>query len=197
MAKKRKKKQWEFRPDRPRSSWMEKLYITKRQRQVLLRWGLQGLVVLLCLLVQDTIMSKVSIFGATTDLTACAILLIAITQSTENGCVFALTASTLFFWSGSAPGAYAIILLTFLELGASVLRQSYLRRGFLSTAVCTAVALLVYELGVLAVCALTGVSYFGRLPVFLISWLLSLTAIPALYPVCRAIDKIGGEAWND
>ena len=34
----------EFRPDKPRSGFMSKLFLTQKQRQALIKWGLYALV---------------------------------------------------------------------------------------------------------------------------------------------------------
>ena len=58
----------EFKPDASGSSFRKVLHMTQQQRLTYLRWGLYIAVCLLALIVQDTIMSRVSILGATTDL---------------------------------------------------------------------------------------------------------------------------------
>jgi hypothetical protein len=40
-------------------------------------------------------------------------------------------------------------------------------------------------------------TYFSRIGSFLMTWLLSLAAIPLLYPVLASIGKIGGETWKE
>lgn len=195
MAVRRKKN--EFRPDREHTSIFSKLYLTKRQRTSLLKWGLFGLVLVLLLAIQDTVMCRIRIFGATTELVPCAILLICVFQSSETCCIFALVSSAIYLFSGSAPGAYVIAYLTFLGLGASVFRQSYLRKGFSSTALCAGVSMLIYELAVFAMGLITGVTRPGRMIGFLITWGMTLITIPVLYPIILSIDKIGGETWKE
>lgn len=197
MAMAKRKKNRDFLPDKPRSGLLDKLYVTKKQQQTLLRWTLYALVVLACLLIQDTVMSQVRILRATTDLVPCAIFLICLLESTESGCLFCMISAQLFFHAGSAPGAYVIILFTFIGLGVSIFRQSYLRQGFAATALCTAAALLAYELAVMAICLATGLTRSGRISVYFTTWLLSLAGIPILYPICKAIHKIGGETWKE
>ena len=70
MARKRS----EFRPDTVRKDILGKLLLTRKQRQTLLRWFLFSVVCLAGLIVQDVIMSRITILGTTTDLVPCSIL---------------------------------------------------------------------------------------------------------------------------
>ena len=42
-----------------------------------------------------------------------------------------------------------------------------------------------------------GLTIWGRFHGFLITAILSLLAVPAFYPVFKAIGKIGGQLWKD
>ena len=92
------KKQPDFKPDKQRTDWAGKLHITSVQRDRLLKWGGYTLLLILLLVVQDVIMSKVTIFGSTTDLLGCAILLITVMEGIETGSMFVLIASTLYYF---------------------------------------------------------------------------------------------------
>ena len=93
----------EFRPDRNRS-WLRKLYLTKIQRLRVLKWLLMTAALIFVSIVQDVIMSRLRIFGTTTDLVPYAILLVCVILDPEVGCVFALVSSMVYQFSGSAPG---------------------------------------------------------------------------------------------
>ena len=108
-----RRRKYEFRPDTVRNDILGKLLLTRKQRKTLLRWTLFSLVCLVALLLQDVVMSQVSIFGATTDLAAAMIILIAIHEGLEKGGTFALIASLIYWCSGSAPGPYSIAYITF------------------------------------------------------------------------------------
>ena len=98
------KHKYEFKPDKPHSGIWNKLYLTPNQRLSILRWFLYGLVLLILSVVQDVILCKVSIFGATSDLVPCAIILICVELGAERSCLFALIAAMLYKFSGTAPG---------------------------------------------------------------------------------------------
>lgn len=195
MAKQRKKN--EFRPDRTHTGLLSKLFLTQKQRKALLRWGLFALTLVVMLAVQDTVLCRLRVFGATTDLVPCGILLVCLFQTGEVSCVFALAASLVYLFSGSAPGAYVVAYLTFLGFGASAFRQSYLRKGFSASLLCTVVALLIYEMAVFAAGLATGMTLPSRAGAFVLTWALTLPAIPITYPIFSAINKIGGETWKE
>ena len=190
-------KKRDFKPDRPQSGALSKLYLTPLQRRSLLKWLLTAALLLVISLVQDVIMSRARIFDTTTDLLACAILMVCIMKDPEVGCVFALVSSALYFCSGTAPGSYAIALLTGLGVVAGVARQCYLRKGFGSTMLCTAGAILAYELIIFFFAVFLGQTHFSRVLVAVFTGVLTLIAIPIFYPIANAIDKIGGESWRD
>ncbi len=187
----------EFRADPEHPGLLRRLLLTEKQRKACLRWGLAGALCLLGLLVQDVVLWRLDVFGATTDLVPALVLLVVILSDTERGSVFALAASCIYYFSGSAPGPQAIPILTGLAVLAAAFRQGYLQPGFWQTMLCMAVAMLLYELCLLTVGMVVGRIAFGRIGVFALRAALSLPVVPALYPVVRAIHKIGGETWNE
>ncbi len=188
----------EFKPDKPLSGrLLSRLYITKKQRLSILKWLLMGLVLVGLSVIQDVIMSRVSIYGTTTDLVPVAILLICILLDPEIGCVFTLVSALCYGFSGTAPGEHAIALLTVLGLLFSILRHSYLRAGFGANVLCVTGAVILYELAVFGIACFLGHTGISHLPQALVKGLLSLAAVPVVYPLVSAISKIGGEAWTE
>lgn len=197
MAKKRQRKKYEFRPDKQKSNLIDKLYLTQKQRLSLLKWALYGAVLLVLSVLQDVVLSKGHLWDATTDLVPCAILLICILEGADSGSVFTLVASLFYLFSGTAPGAYTVALLTLLGVGAALFRQNFLRKGFGAAMICTAGSYLLYVLIVFALGLFMGLTIFSRLPVFLLSAGLTFVTAPILYPVVLSIGKIGGETWKE
>ena len=187
----------EFQPDRPRSGFLSKLYLTKRQRQSILKWSLYGLLLVILSVVQDVLLCRLRLFGATTELVPCGILMICLAEGMEKGSVFALVASCLYLFSGSAAGYHTIVLLTFFCVYLTYFRQSYLRKGFAATMLCTAVGMMVYELVIFMICVFFGQTQISRIGVSVTTGLLTLLAAPILYPLIRGISTIGGEAWKE
>ena len=193
----RKRTHYEFKPDKAPKVLQKLLHLTHLQRRQVLQWTLYGLVCLFLLILQDVIMSQVSISGATTDLVPAAILLITVLSDIYAGSLFALIASTLYVFTGSSPGPYVLAYITVLGIAAAFFRQSFWRRGFRSNILCAGLALLVYELAVYGAGLFLGLTYPSRILVFILTWALSFGVMLALYPLIRKIQKIGGELWRE
>lgn len=191
------KKRYEFKPDREGPDLLSRFSLTKIQRQRLLKWTLYGLILLFLSVLQDCILYDMRLFGSTTDLVPCAIIAICVLEGAEAGSSFALTASILFYASGSSAGVYAIPVLTFCALGAAIFRQNYLQKGFAATVLCTGVATVLYEMSSFAVALVLGLTFAGRFPVILVMSGLSTGAISLLYKIFIAIGKIGGDSWKE
>ena len=190
-------KKYEFRPDKPRTSLLSKLYLTQKQRRALLKWCLYGLILLVLSVLQDVVLCHLRIFGASTELVPCGIFLICILEGIHTGSVFALVASLIYLFSGTAPGAYAMVLLVVLAVLLCVFRQAYLQKDFSSVVLCTAAGMLLYELSVFAMGLFLGLTTPGRIVGFCITALFSAVAVPVLYPIAVAIRSLGGEVWKE
>lgn len=188
---------YEFRPDKTGSGLLSKLYLTQKQRLSLLKWGLYGLTLLVLSVLQDVILCRVSIFGATTDLLPCVIFLICIYQGAENGGVFAVVASALYQFSGTAPGYYIIAVITLLGVFAAIFRQGYLRKSMGADLLCAGIIFALYELIVFFVAVAAGNSSVSRIPTVAITFGLTTVVTPALYALIATIDKIGGNSWKE
>ena len=190
-------KKHSFRPDKPQAGILSKLYLTKMQRRSLFKWFLYGLVLLVLSVLQDVILSRVRVFGATTELVPCGIFLICILEGTYTGSVFALAASLAYLFSGTAPGTFAMVFIVVLAVIACIFRQAYLQKGFSAAMLCTASAMLIYELAVFAIGLFLGLTVPSRLIGFCVTAVLSLIAAPLLYPIILPIRALGGESWKE
>lgn len=190
-------KKYDFQPDKPRSSFLSKLYLTQKQRRSLLKWCLYGLVLLVLSVLQDVVFCHLRIFGASTELVPCAIFLICILEGVDSGSVFALVASLLYLFSGTAPGAYAMVLLVALAVVICVFRQAYLQKDFFSVVICSAAGLFLYELSVFAMGLFFGFTTPGRVVGFCVTALMTAVFAPLLYPVAASIRSLGGEVWKE
>ena len=185
----------EFKPDKPYSGFWEKLLLTRLQRRALLKWCLYSLVLVVLSVLQDVLLCRVHIFGATTELVPCGVFLVCLLEGADRGCIFVLVASLLYLFSGSAAGIYVILFMTAVAIGATWLRQRYLQSGFGAAMVCTGAAMLVYELAVFIIGAFLGLTTIGRVGSFLLTALLTMIPAPAIYLVLRAIG--GGDIWKE
>lgn len=190
-------KKHEFRPDKTHSGTLNKLYITKKQRLAILKWTLMAAALVLISVLQDVILSQFRIFDATTDLLCGALLLVCVMLDPEQGCVFILIGSAFYEFSGSSPGPYVIALLTVIGLVVSIFRQAYLHQGFAATFLCTAAAVMFYELLLFALGAFLGSTTLPRIRIFALTGAYTVALLPLMYPMFRSISKIGGESWKD
>lgn len=190
-------KKYEFKPDKPNAGLLSKLYLTQKQRKSLLKWTIYGLLLVFLSVLQDVLLCRISIFGATTELVPCGIFLICVLEGVDSGTLFALVAGALYVFSGSSAGNHVIVLIPVIGFLVTWLRQSYLRSGFGAAMLCTVAAMVLYVLAVFLISVFFGVTPVSRIGIFGLQTVLTLLAAPALYPLVRLIGKVGGEAWKE
>ena len=190
-------KKQDFRPDKPSTSFFSHLILTKNQQKNLLKWVFYTLLLLFLSVVQDVLLSQARLFGSTTELVPCAIFLICILEGTQAGSVFALIASLLYLFSGTAPGPYSMVAITFYSVGVCILRQAYLQESFSSAYLCTAIAMVAYVLTNFLFGLFLGLTPLARVFGFLLTAVLTLLTVPVLYPVLKAIGSFGGYQWKE
>ena len=191
------KRKYEFKPDRAEGSTLKKLYLTPLQRKRLLKWSLVAAVLIVLSLLQDVVLAQVRIGGAAFSLVPCGILLFAMFLEAETAAIFTLTASTLYYFSGSAPGTFCIALLTCLGTLLCIFRRSYLQRCFSALVMCAGVGMMVYQLMLFAIGCFLEQTFAGRFGVFMLTGVLAVAAMPLIYPIFVSISNIGGETWKE
>lgn len=191
------KRKYDFRPDKLKSTLASKLYLTPKQRKSILRWFLICVLLLVVSVLQDVILCRFQLFGATTDLVPCTIILICVLLGTDSSCLFVLLAAMAYQFSGTSPGYYVIPLITLLAILMSMFRESFLRKSFSSVMLSAGAAVLAYEMLLFVVGLIFGNTRLDRWSVFLITGGLSLITLPILYPIVKTIAKIGGETWKE
>ena len=192
-----RKQEPDFKPDAKVATFAKTTRLTRQQRLRLGKWSLYTLTVILCLVVQDVLMGQLNFLGATTDLAVSAILLITVIEGTEVGSLFVLIASTLYYFSGSAPGAYSIGLMSVLGIAAVLFRQMYLHRSKGSIVLCAGLAQLGYEIGLLAVGLFEGLTLVNRAYSFVLTGVYGILTMLPLYPLIYKIGLIGGNTWKE
>lgn len=190
-------KKREFKEDKPHSGILGKLYLTKKQRLQILKWSLYGLLLLTLSLIQDVLMSKIRVLGATTELVPVGIFLICILEGAEDGSIFALVSSLVYLFSGTAAGPYSMVFITALAIGVTIFRQAYLQKGLIAAILCAGTAIFVYEMLQFLMGLFLRLTIPSRFVGFVITAALSLVAIPILYPISLSIGTIGGETWKE
>ena len=191
------RKDVEFKPDSQDSGILKTLHLTQVQRGRLLKWGLYIALIAGLLMVQDVIMSQITLFGATTDLAVCIILLITVIEGVEVGSLFVLLASLFYYFAGTSPGPYCVALLTFLGIGACLFRQLFWHRNRGSIVLCAGLALMLYEIGVFAFGVFSELTRWDRFQYFVTTGLLSVAVMIPLYSLINAIGQIGGNTWKE
>ena len=192
-----RRKQSDFKPDSQKISLPKLFHTTQLQRLRLAKWGLYILTLILLLTVQDVILSRFRFFGATTDLAVCGILLMTVIEGVDVGSLFVLIASTLYYFSGSAPGPYCIALLSFIGIAATLIRQAWLRRTKLYIVFSAGAALTLYELGLYIVGMALGLTRWDRIFSFLLTAAYSWAVMIPLYSLINKIGLIGGTTWKE
>lgn len=187
----------EFKPDNNRISPLKMMHFTQYQQYQLARWALYIAVCILCLVIQDSIMSRVSIFGATTDLAVGAMMIITVIEGCDVGSVFILIAACIYYFSGSAPGPYSVGMLSILGLFATLFRQQMWHRNPSSILLCSGIAVMVYEIGLYIVGMFLGLTRWYRLPRFFLTGVLTVIAMIPLYYLINRIGLIGGNTWKE
>ena len=193
----RKKDSMDFKPDAKVSTWAKTSRLTALQRLRLLKWSLYAAVIIVSLVVQDVVMSQLNLLGGTTDLAVAVILLITVIEGTEAGSMFVLIASLFYYFSGSAPGAYCIALMTVLGIAAVMFRQLYWHRSKGSIVLCAAIALMGYEMGLFAIGLFEELTLWKHMSAFLLTGLYSCATLLAYYPLIYKIGLIGGNTWKE
>ena len=190
-------RKYEFKQDKQGTGFFSKLILTRKQRRSVLRWALYALVLLIASVVQDVILCRMSLWGVTTDLVACGIILICVLEGAQKSCIFALIASLLLLFSGGAPGVYSLVFLTVLAICAAIFREAYLQKSFLATLFCTALALVLYGLCHYGMGLFLQLTPAHRIWAFLLRAALTVPALLILYPICTSIEALGGNTWKE
>ena len=191
------RKKIEFRPDPTGHNWADKLRLTPLQRKSVLKWMLYSAVCVAGLVLQDSMLARLRLFGGCFDVTPALIVLICVLEGSENGSLFALLASMVYVFSGTGQGHYCIAMLTLAAVLATAFRQSYLRRGAGSDLICVGGAMVLYEMAVFTAGVLQGLTYRARWGVFLMTAIVSTLTAGAVYALLKYIGTIGGNAWKE
>ena len=190
-------KKYEFKQDKQGTGFWSKLYVTPNQRRYILRWALYAFVIMVLSVVQDVILCRIQVFGATTDLVPCGIILICLVEGVQRGCIFALVAALFHLFSGGAPGVYSMVFITVLAVYGSIFRESFLQEGFWAALLCCAGAMILYTMLNFAMGLFLQLTIPSRAPGFLLTAVMTLPMVPIVYPICTSIARLGGNTWKE
>ena len=111
--------------------------------------------------------------------------------------IFKRRYALFFYFSGTAPTAVAIGLLTYTGVLATMFRQMYWHRSKGSILLCTMIALTAYEMGLFVVGLYNGLTIFSRIGSFVLTSVYSGIALIPLYNLIYKIGLIGGNTWKE
>ena len=178
------------------TTFLGKLFLTRHQRRTLLKWLLFSAVYLLLQVLQDVIFSRVRIFGGCPDLVPGYLLLVGLLQSPFAGSLFVLCAGVFRALAGAVLGPVSIVVLVFLGVFLGGLRRASLWGQIRSVILCTCLGIFIQQAVLFSLGLFLGSTSVQWLPASLGGCLGACVADAAMYPLARAIGKIGGDAWN-
>ena len=174
-----------------------KLLLTRRQRQVVLKWLLLSAGYLLLQVLQDVVFSRVRILGGCPDLVPGYLLLVCLLQGPGSGGLFALCAGVLRCLSGAVLGPVSLVILTFSGILLSIFRRACLRRQFWAELLCCWLGLAIHQGLLFGLGLFLGSTAPERWVACLGGTLGACLAAALLYLPVKAMGSIGGSQWNE
>lgn len=165
----------------------------KQYRKVLM-WVLYGLLFLLVMLAQTTVLGRTRFWGVKLNLIPVTIVCIAMGTGHEAGGLFGLIAACVWYAAGAEDGSAAMVTFTLTGILAGYLCDSYLSVRFLPALALSLGALLLHEGALFCLRFYLGSADFSLIRWVFLTAVLSLTACPALYLLAKSIRKVGGTA---
>lgn len=179
------------------TSLIGKLVLTPIQRKVVLKWALFSLSFLFLQVLQDVVFSRIRILGGCPDIVPAWLLLVCLTQNPDAGALYVLGCCTFRCLCGAALGPVSLAVLVFAGVLLNAMRRSNLWGEVRSVMVCCWIALLAHQLLLFGLGLFLGHTVWDRLLATLGGCFGAWAAVPILYPVARALGKIGGQGWNE
>ena len=174
-----------------------KLFLTHRQRMVILKWFLFSLTYLVLQVLQDVLFSRVRILGGCPDLVPGYLLLVCLMQGPAAGGLFALCAGVFRSLAGAVLGPVSMLVVTCAGIFLSAFRSGYLQRRFWSVMLCAWAGILLHQGILFSLGVFLGSTVPGRWLSTLGGGLGACLACCALYPLASALGRIGGPSWKE
>ena len=165
--------------------------MNQRYRHILM-WVLYGVLFLAVMLLQTTVFGRVRFYGVKLNLLPVTVVCIAMFVGHEAGGLFALIAAVVWALTGADSAALSIVSLTLTAIFAGWLCDSLFPRRFLPALLLALAAVLLH-----AAADFLLKYYLSGADWSLLRWVpvtagLSVLACPVLYPLAKAIGKVGG-----
>ena len=168
-------------------------HLTKRQWLGVLKWSLYGVLTLLTLLLQTSVLAKKPILGTKLSLLPGLIVCVCVREGPEKGGLYAVLAALFWCFSGADYGNLSVAVIPVGAMLSAVLCRAVLTLRFLPTALCClAVTLLnasVIFLFKLILPPAAALDNYWR--VLLPGVGLSMAVVPLHYALVKLIGRIG------
>ena len=169
------------------------IHLTKRQWQGVLKWSLYGLLTLLTLLLQTSVLAKTPILGTKLAPLPALIVCVCVREGPEKGGLYAILASLFWCFSGADFGNLSVAVIPIGAMLSAVLCRAVLTLRFAPTALCclgvtllNAAVIFLFKLILPPAVALEN---FWR--VLLPGVGLSMVFVPVHYALVKLIGRIG------
>ena len=168
-------------------------HLTKRQWQGVLKWSLYGLLTLLVLLLQTSVLAKRPILGAKLAPLPALIVCVCVREGPEKGGLYAILAVLFWCFSGADFGNLSVAVIPIGAMLSAVLCRVVLTLRFVPTALCClAVTLLNASVIFLFKLILPpAVALENYWQVLLPGVGLSMVFVPFHYALVKLIGRIG------
>ena len=173
---------------------LQHFHLTRRQWFGILKWSVYGLLFLLTVVTQSSIISRLRPFGLKVSVVPILLVCICLREGPEKGGLFVLLAATFWALSGVDMGSLSLLVITVCAVLSAFLCQTVLADRIISAAVCCLVTMLLNASLIFAYKLMLGlVRPQSYLTVLLPSTLLSMLSFPVTYLLVKAISRIGGD----
>lgn len=172
---------------------MSHFHLTRAQWFGILKWTVYALALLLAIVLQSVILSRLRPFGCKLSTVPILLVCICLREGPEKGGLFVLLGSTFWALSGVDMGNLLMLSVTVCAVLAAVLCQTVLTNRISSAAICCFVTLLLSESLVYGYKLLLGsVAPMNYLRMLLPGVGLSMLLFPLYYLLVKSISRIGG-----
>lgn len=173
---------------------LKHFHMTRRQWLGLLKWTLYAVTLLLTIVFQSVILSRLAIFGVRLHVVPLLLCCVCIREGPEKGGLFVLLGSLFWSLSGVDYGNLSILIVTVCAVLSAQLCTTVLANRFPAAALCCFVTTLLNELAIFAFkLILTDLAVSNLWRVLLPCVGLSMLGLPLLYLLVKAISRIGGD----
>ena len=169
-------------------------HLTRRQWLGLVRWLLYALTLLLTIVLQSVLLSRLPIFGVRLNVIPLLLCCICVREGAEKGGLFVLLGTLFWSCSGLDYGNLSILVVTVCSVLSAWLFATVLSARFPAVALCCFVTTLLNELAIFVFkLILTNLDPANLWQVLLPCAGLSMLGFVPLYLLVKAISRIGGD----